>query len=179
MVEKSCFQAGAPGLTVAAPVALLVSIKSCAIPEMNPTRLLVILALVVLATAGCGRKESTAAGDGGTSAAAPTPIAGNVDAIASAYVEEMETMGSLFKRVTDEASAKKHAPEIRAASDRLHEYAAQLERFDPMKRGMAFMPHAQRLAQIQQQMAPEVMRISRDPALAEHIGDSMTLPKIK
>ncbi|MBM4001607.1 MAG: hypothetical protein FJ297_19080 [Planctomycetes bacterium] len=87
-------------------------------------------------------------------------------------------MTSLFKQVTDEASARQHGPEIRAISARLNGHAAQMKEMDAAKKGMAFASRAAEIVQIQQEMAPELLRISRDAALAAHLGDAMRPPKI-
>lgn len=104
---------------------------------------------LVFLLAGCGEKNSSASRDDESSPTASAPNAGALDATINAYMSELEKMGGVFKQVTDEASAKQHAPAIKAASARLQGYVDQLQGVDPTTRGMAFAAQAQRFMQIQ------------------------------
>lgn len=56
--------------------------------------------------------------------------------------------------------------------------AGKMKSMDPMKRGISFAAQGARLAKIQQEMSPELLRIASNPALAKHLGDSLKLPRM-
>lgn len=134
-------------------------------------------ALCVSLISGCGKApdDSSAAATRGT-----TDIrqAGVEDTV-GIYLTELDKMADLFSKVRDEASARKHAPAIKACSDRLQHCADRLGEANQTETGMAFAAQAQRFMDLQQRMMPELGRIGADPVLAAHLSDSMKIPSIQ
>lgn len=146
------------------------------------------LVLVALLLTACGSQETNESHSGSAhhtplpdadALASTSPPAGDLDATVNAYMAELESMSALFAKVVDEDSARQYGPEVKKASSRLKGYVAQLETVDSAQRGMAFASKAQRFMKIQASMMPELGRISQDPVLSRHMGDSMKIPSLK
>ncbi len=139
---------------------------------------LTVSVMLVCLLFACGRSPSEGAKK--DSAGGQTVDMGSASAVdlVDQYLAELDKMATLFEQVSDEASAKEHAPAIQACSVRLQQYADRLGEMDKTATAMAFSTQTQRFMSLQQKMMPPLARIGADPALAEHLSGAMKIPSI-
>ena len=119
----------------------------------------------VLAFTGCG--QGSRDGSDITSSSSP-------GAIGAAYVTEMTRIADALDTVTDEASARRAATEIRKAADGLENMQEQLGDISGMRAMQIFGSNYQELMTAQTRMMTSMVRIqSEHPELMEIVSEEM------
>ncbi len=118
-----------------------------------------------LAVSGCSKGEGVEGKDI-TAKSSPKDVG-------TAYINEMTRIADALDTVTDEASARKAAAEIKVAADGLESMGEELEGdMDPIKAMQVFGGRYQELIEVQSRIAMSVTRLQQEnPELFEIISD--------